>query len=115
MDRLNDFTNGDANDLRELVTLYLKQTTTQMEQLAAAVKSAAAPDVRRIAHSCAGASATCGMTRIVPFLREMEHQAEAGNLTSAPALCHEVEEEFKRIRTFLEAYLCRQSDLAAQT
>jgi HPt (histidine-containing phosphotransfer) domain-containing protein len=115
MDRLNDFTNGDANDLRELVTLYLKQTTTQVEQLATAVKAGSAPEVRRIAHSCAGASATCGMTRIVPFLRELEHQAEAGNLASAPTLSHEVEEEFKRIRTFLEAHLSRQSDLAAQT
>ena len=115
MDRLNDFTNGNFDDLRDLATLYLKQTSAQVEQLAAAVKAGSAPDVRRLAHSCAGASATCGMTRIVPFLRDLEHQAEEGNLDHAPELAHNVEEEFKRIRVFLEAYMARHSDLAAQT
>jgi CheY-like chemotaxis protein/HPt (histidine-containing phosphotransfer) domain-containing protein len=115
MDRLNDFTNGNFDDLRELVTLYLKQTTGQVEQLAAAVKAGSAPDVRRLAHSCAGASATCGMVRIVPFLRDLEHQAEAGDLNHAPALSHEVEEEFKRIRAFLEAHMAKQTPVAAQS
>jgi HPt (histidine-containing phosphotransfer) domain-containing protein len=115
MDRLNDFTNGNFDDLRDLATLYLKQTSGQVEQLAVAVKTGSAPDVRRLAHSCAGASATCGMTRIVPFLRDLEHQAEEGNLNHAPELALKVEEEFKHIRAFLEAYMARHSDLAAQT
>ncbi|MGD0615359.1 MAG: response regulator [Verrucomicrobiota bacterium] len=115
MDRLNDFTNGNLDDLRDLVTLYLKQTTTQVEQLAAAVKSGSATDVRHIAHSCAGASATCGMNRIVQFLRQLEREAEEGNLSNAPGLSRQVDEEFKRIRAFLEPYLVQQPGLAAQT
>jgi CheY-like chemotaxis protein/HPt (histidine-containing phosphotransfer) domain-containing protein len=115
MDRLNDFTNGSLEELRDLVGLYLKQTTGQIEQLAAAVKAGSAPEVRRIAHSCAGASATCGMVRIVPILRELEHQADEGNLTNAPDLSRKAEEEFNRIRIFLERYMAQQSDLAAQT
>jgi hypothetical protein len=55
------------------------------------------------------------MTRIVPFLREMEHQAEAGNLANAPELARKVSEEFQRIRVFLEAHLARQSALTPQT
>ena len=115
MDRLIDFTNGNPDDLRELVTLYLKQTTGQVEQLAAAVQAGSAPEVRRLAHSCAGASATCGMVRIVPFLRELEHQAEAGDLSQAPDLSRKVGEEFKRIRAFLEAYLASHMVITAQT
>jgi CheY-like chemotaxis protein/HPt (histidine-containing phosphotransfer) domain-containing protein len=115
LDRLNEFTNGNFDDLRELVTLYLKQTTGQVEQLAAAIQAGSAPDVRRLAHSCAGASATCGMVRIVPFLRDLEHQAEGGDLSHAPDLSHKVEEEFKRIRAFLEAHMARQAPVTAQT
>ena len=113
--RLNDFTNGNLDDLRDLVTLYIKQTAAQVEQLDAAIKAGSAPDVRRLAHSCAGASATCGMKRIVPFLRRLEHEAEEGNLANAPELCRSTSEEFQRIRTFLEAYLAQQANLAAQT
>ncbi len=115
MARLNDFTNGNVDELRDLVTLYVKQTTGQVDQLAAAVKAGAAQDVRRVAHSCAGASATCGMARIVPFLRQLEHEAEEGNLSNAPELSRQVAEEFQRIRVFLEAELAKQSALAPQT
>jgi CheY-like chemotaxis protein/HPt (histidine-containing phosphotransfer) domain-containing protein len=115
MHRLNDFTNGNVDELRDLITLYLTQTTGQVQELAAAVKAGSAPDVRRVAHSCAGASATCGMNRIVQFLRQLELEADEGNLAQAPELTHQVEEEFKRIRAYLEAQLGRPSDLAAQT
>ena len=87
MARLLDFTDGDPDNLRELVTLYLDQTSEQVEQLEAAVRAGAAQEVRRLAHSCAGASATCGMRRLVPLLRELERQGFEGKLTNAdPAL-----------------------------
>ena len=78
MARLLDFTDGDPENLRELVTLYLDQTGEQLEQLEAAVQAGAAQEVRRLAHSCAGASATCGMRRLVPLLRELERQGFEG-------------------------------------
>jgi CheY-like chemotaxis protein/HPt (histidine-containing phosphotransfer) domain-containing protein len=114
MDRLNDFTNGNLDELRDLVELYLKQTTGQLEQLAAAVQAASAPEVRRVSHSCAGASATCGMSHIVQFLRQLELESEAGNLTHAAELTQKTQEEFQRIRAFLEAHLAARSHLTAQ-
>jgi CheY-like chemotaxis protein len=72
MDRLNEFTEGNPENMTELVTLYVTQTTGQLEQLAVAVKGSDAPTIKRLAHSCAGASATCGMQRIVVPLRELE-------------------------------------------
>jgi CheY-like chemotaxis protein len=114
MGRLLDFTDGDRDSLRELVTLYLDQTGQQVEQLEAAVQAGAAQEVRRLAHSCAGASATCGMRRMVPLLRELERQGCEERLTNAAQLSHQVGEEFKRIRQFLEAYLAEHSSLAAK-
>ena len=114
MERLLDFTNGNADDLRELINLYVRQTSEQVAQLQAAVQAESAVEVRRLAHSCAGASATCGMSGIVPMLRELERQGNDGKLTTARELSQQVSEEFNRIRAFLESYLQRQTALAAR-
>ena len=104
MARLNDFTEGNPENLRELVTLYLKQTSEQVAQLNAAVSAGNAADVRRIAHSCAGASATCGMARILPLLRELERQGYEEKLTNAAELTVQVGREFELIRKTLAPY-----------
>jgi CheY-like chemotaxis protein len=112
MERLLDFTSGNMDDLRDLATLYIKQTGEQVQQLAAAVNTSNAAEVRRLAHSCAGASATCGMGRIVPLLRELEKQGGEGKLTNAPELSRQIGEEFARIQTFLENYLQKHAAVA---
>ena len=71
MERLLDFANGDSENLRELVELYLQQTAKQIGQLTVAVGGRNADEVKRLAHSCAGASSTCGMVNISPMLREL--------------------------------------------
>lgn len=115
MDRLQEFTDGSHENLRELVTLYLNQTAEQLEHLEVAIAQGAPVEVRRVAHSCAGASATCGMRRLVPLLRELERQGLEGQLTDAETLCHQAQSEFQLIRSFLEEVLARPSELAAKS
>jgi CheY-like chemotaxis protein/HPt (histidine-containing phosphotransfer) domain-containing protein len=115
MERLLDFTNGSTDDLKELVSLYVRQTREQVDQLTEAVRTSSPAEVRRLAHSCAGASATCGMKGIVPLLRELERQGNEGLLSDAMDLCQKVEKEFERIRLFLENYLQKQTSLAPQS
>ena len=115
MERLLDFTDGNSESLRELVTLYLDQTTGQIDQMEAAIKEAKAHDVRRLAHSCAGASATCGMRRMVPLLRQLEKQGHEGKLAGAAELCDQVAREFQIVRTFLETYLASQTEVMSKT
>jgi CheY-like chemotaxis protein len=115
MERLLDFSDGSADNLRELITLYVKQTAEQLEQLAAAAQAGSAPEVRRLAHSCAGASSTCGMTRIVPLLREMERQGEEKKLVNVVELCRQARIEFDCIREFLNAHLAKMSPLVSRT
>jgi HPt (histidine-containing phosphotransfer) domain-containing protein len=114
MERLLDFTDGNPDNLKELVMLYLNQTSEQMGQLDAAVRAGSAQEVRRLAHSCAGASATCGVRQLVPILRELERQGSEEKLTTAADLCQQAGREFQRIRIFLEDYLARHCDLAAK-
>jgi signal transduction histidine kinase/HPt (histidine-containing phosphotransfer) domain-containing protein len=103
MDRLKDLTDGSPENLRELVELFFKQTAQQLAQLEAAARANKADDVRRVAHSCAGASATLGMTRLVPMFRDLEKQGASGTLTSATQVCENAVREFKAIQQFLAA------------
>jgi CheY-like chemotaxis protein len=111
MERLLDFSDGNPEGLRELVTLYLDQTRGQLAELEAAVRAGAPQEVRRLAHSCAGASATCGMRRIVPLLRELERQGFEGKLVNTDELYRKTAAEFGSIRQFLEAYLATHANL----
>jgi HPt (histidine-containing phosphotransfer) domain-containing protein len=112
MERLLEFTDGSAENLRELVDLYLSQTTEQFDKLRSAVSAGDAAEVRRVAHSCAGASATCGMRYLVPLLRELERQGRDGKLTNAGEVFEQAGQEFKRIQLFLEHRQVGQTDAA---
>jgi HPt (histidine-containing phosphotransfer) domain-containing protein len=101
------------DNLRELVDLYIQQTGKQVSQLALAIKTKNAEEVRRLAHSAAGASSTCGMTVIVPLLRELERQGYENALTTAPQLSQQVLTEFLRIEQFLKAYLKNPNQAAS--
>jgi HPt (histidine-containing phosphotransfer) domain-containing protein len=105
MERLNEFSDGDTDSLRELVELFLKQTAQQLAQLETAVRDNNAEEVRRVAHSCAGASATLGMTRFVPLLRDLEKQGASGTLITAAQVYQATAREFKHIQNFLTARL----------
>jgi CheY-like chemotaxis protein len=109
MDRLNEFTEGNLESFKELANLYLAQTTDQLEHLEAAVANANALEVRRISHSCAGASATCGMRFLVPILRQLERESAEGNLANSQTLCEQSLAEFARIRQFLEESMATQA------
>ncbi len=100
--RMNDLTDGNLDNLRELVEMYFVQTQKQFIQMREAVRDGKADAVRRVAHSCAGASATMGMTLLVPRLRELEKLGASGTLTDADKICEAAEAEFERVCEFLK-------------
>jgi signal transduction histidine kinase/HPt (histidine-containing phosphotransfer) domain-containing protein len=104
MDRLMDLSGGSTESLRELLDLYSRQTTEQLAQLESAIRANQTEVVRHVAHSCAGASATLGMTRLVPLLRELERQGKAGQLSGAEKLHADLAHEFKRAQDFLSQH-----------
>jgi CheY-like chemotaxis protein/HPt (histidine-containing phosphotransfer) domain-containing protein len=109
LNRLIEFSGDMAEGFQELVSLYLTQTTQQLEQLRTAVDHGNAEQINRLAHSCAGASSTCGMVAIVPLLRQLESLSGENNLGEAPKLFSSILEEFHRIRRFLETHAKRLS------
>ena len=101
MDRLMDLGGGD----RKVCANWWSFTSNRPPSSSRNWKRRFAPtnadEVRHVAHSCAGASATLGMTRLVPLLRELERQGNAGQLTNAEQFCAEAAREFRRIQDFL--------------
>jgi CheY-like chemotaxis protein/HPt (histidine-containing phosphotransfer) domain-containing protein len=103
MDRMRDLTDGNLESLRELVEMYFNQTDKQFVQMKEAIGAGNADSVRRIAHSCAGASATLGMTHLVPKLRDLEKLGASGSLTGADEICQSAFHKYGCVREFLEA------------
>jgi CheY-like chemotaxis protein/HPt (histidine-containing phosphotransfer) domain-containing protein len=104
LERLNDFAGGSPENLKELVGLYLKQTTAQIGLLETALAAGDCAKAARLAHSSAGASATCGMTAILPVFRQMEHLGGANDRVGAVALLPAARRELDRIKHFFEHY-----------
>jgi len=88
--------------LRELVEMYLKQTNQQFEQMQTAIGNQDGDALRRLAHSCAGSSATLGMTRLVPRLRELEKLGADGTLADAPKTLTDAIYEYQRVQEFIK-------------
>ena len=106
IEKLTDLAGGE-DGLGELVELYLTQTAGQIEILRTAIATGNAVEVRRVAHSAAGANATCGMEGVVPALRTLERMGEEGQLDGATAEIETVSSGFLRIKAFLEKQLKR--------
>ncbi|MBI4026032.1 MAG: response regulator [Verrucomicrobia bacterium] len=107
METLRGVTDGTEDGVRELVDLYLRQTRELLEQLDAALRNGDASETRRTAHKCAGSSAICGATNIVPPLRELERMGNEGCLDGAPAIALKINREFERLEAFLQSHIQR--------
>jgi CheY-like chemotaxis protein len=81
MERLDEAADGNQEQMRELVDLYLAQADEILSGLDTAIKTGATKDVERLAHKLAGASLACGMTGVANPLRELERQGKEGRLS----------------------------------
>ena len=102
MERLRDASSGDEELQEELIEIYLDQMSENIVALKAAVASNSRDEVKRIAHTLAGGSATCGMVAVVPLLRELEQNEYAVSLAEALPLIERIEQAVERIKKFLD-------------
>jgi signal transduction histidine kinase/HPt (histidine-containing phosphotransfer) domain-containing protein len=103
MERLTELAGGDKDMLRDLVELFYKQTSKQLAQLETAVRANKTEEVRHLAHSCKGASATMGMAPLAAIFFELEKMGRAATLDGAAPRLADAVHEFKRVQDFLAA------------
>jgi len=90
--------------MQELIDLYLKESHNLIEDLGAAIRSGVAKEIERLAHKFVGSSATCGMTAILPPLRELESMGRSSCLTGAEQMYADARRQLNRIKEFLRGY-----------
>ncbi|MBA2340143.1 MAG: PAS domain S-box protein [Pyrinomonadaceae bacterium] len=109
MEQLQDVAGGDEELMQELVDIYLRQMSGDVERLKAAVEDNAPDVVRRIAHNSTGGSATCGMVSIVAPLRELERMGLEGQLSDATPVVAQIEKKLETIKVFLHESLGQEA------
>jgi CheY-like chemotaxis protein/HPt (histidine-containing phosphotransfer) domain-containing protein len=105
MQLLMEVSGDDPEGLGELVDLILGQLEDLIEKLGAAIQSGAAKKITELAHEYVGASASCGMTAMVPPLQELERLGRSGFLSGAEKSLAAARGQVSRIKHFLAGYL----------
>ncbi len=105
VERLEAAANDDPEMVKELVDLYFAQAQDLMNGLRAAINSSSAKDVDHFAHKLVGASLACGMSAMVPPLRELEKRGKEGKLSDAEALYDRASRHLELTRTKVGTYI----------
>ncbi len=102
MGRLLEMADDDPVQLRELVGMYVKESTDVMRNLKVSVQAGDWDQTERLAHRLGGTSAVCGMIPIVRPLRDLEMTAKAGHRSFNEMLLVEASREHARVTEYLE-------------
>jgi two-component system, sensor histidine kinase and response regulator len=105
LDRLEAAANEDPEMLQELVDLYFAQAKDLMNGLRSAIKAGSVKEVDHFAHKLVGASLACGMSAMVPPLRELERQGKEGRLTNADVLLAQASRHLELTRDKVASYV----------
>jgi PAS domain S-box-containing protein len=98
---------GEPDILEELIGLFLADVPSQLVALREALEAGDAPFVERIAHTLKGSSGNMGATRMTAICSELEEVGASGDLSRAPELLEQLNEEFGRVGVALEAKIAR--------
>ena len=103
----------DGAFITRLIAQYLPEAASLVSQLAAAVTAQDLSALRLAAHSLKGSSGTVGAVGLAAVCAQLEQLGREANLDGAPALLVELETEFGRVRTALDAMKTRVTGASA--
>jgi HPt (histidine-containing phosphotransfer) domain-containing protein len=91
------------NVVAELVTLYLDHAPPKLAAIRDGIAAGDAGAVKRAAHSLKGSSANVGARGMQQVCEALEQQAGGGNVSGAPALLGQLEQELAVVTAALRA------------
>jgi len=92
---------GNEDFAKELLAIYMEDTTSQIEKLNQALKDNDSVLVEYQAHTIKGSSANIGAHRLTDTAFKMEMAGKDGDIDSARALMEELEKEFEKLQQIL--------------
>ena len=107
LEQLQSACDGDAGLMRELLDLYFGQADEIMAGLGQAIAAGDVGQVDHLAHKLAGSSLACGMSALVPALRQLEHNAKSGHLQGAPDWFAQAGVQLEAVRRYMRDYLAQ--------
>jgi HPt (histidine-containing phosphotransfer) domain-containing protein len=102
LDQLQSACDGNAELMRELLDLYFSQADEIMAGLGQAIAAGDVGQVDHLSHKLAGSSLACGMSALVPALRQLEHNAKSGHLQGAPDWYAQVGVHLAAVRRYMQ-------------
>jgi HPt (histidine-containing phosphotransfer) domain-containing protein len=105
LEQLQSACDGNKALMRELLDLYFGQADGIMKGLGQAITAGDVGQVDHLAHKLAGSSLACGMSALVPALRQLEHNAKGGHLQGAPDWFAQVGVQLEAVRRYMHDYM----------
>jgi CheY-like chemotaxis protein len=99
INRLREVAHDQADQLQELIDLYLVEAGPMLDSLRQAIRTNSSSEVARIAHEFVGCSLFCGVEGLTQPLRALERLGQQGNLSGADALLADVRHKFPRVQS----------------
>ena len=109
-----DLAGGDDEGARDLLTLYLEDTSAQIALMVSALAAGSADQVGRAAHACAGSSGTCGVETLAELFRRLEQQARGNRLDELSVTLPLIVETFAQVRARLTKTIAASSEASQE-
>ncbi len=100
-----EVTGGDNGLLRELITLFLKESPAWVAQVRQAIANNEVDTLRRIAHSIKGSIGYFGASQVRDLAQRLESMGIENNLSGADEACADLEQGMASLLSALEVYL----------
>jgi len=107
LEQLQSACDGDAGLMRELMDLYFGQADQIIAALGRGIAAGDVREVDHLSHKLAGSSLACGMSAMLPSLRQLEQNAKAGHLQGAPEWFAQACAQLEAVRRFMNDRLHR--------
>ncbi len=114
LDCLLDMVDDDPIQLREVVAMYLNESTRGMGELWASIQAGDWDQTERLAHRLCGTAAMCGMVGLVAPLRAIEITAQSGRWSRIQLLMLEARRQHGRVVGFLQGNELKRDVARAQ-
>jgi HPt (histidine-containing phosphotransfer) domain-containing protein len=100
-----DLAAGDDDSARDLLALFLTNTSDQISLIVSGLAAGRANAVRIAAHTCVGSCSTCGLENLTQLFRQLEAEASDGRIDALSHTVPLIVETFDQVRARLSRLL----------
>jgi HPt (histidine-containing phosphotransfer) domain-containing protein len=101
LDFWRDLSGGDDHSARELVALFLTNTSEHIAHMVSGLAAGNAEAVCRAAHTCIGSCRTCGLEGLADLFRQLEQEAGEKRLDALSHTVPRIVETFDEVHARL--------------